>query len=223
MTTKPPRSSVTPQPSSQPVAGSAPTNRNRLRIVHRAVSSPTAGCAAHALAAPPSAPPSSATTSVLNISSIFGVDFDPLDQIARHAGAEPAAADHHVHLRGMAGQKHRGLPGGIAAADQHHLLVRAQPRLDRRGPVPDAAAFELRRGSRSRAGDSARRSRPRSARARNALAVVERQREGAVGCGAIERLSPSTGIMISAPNFCAWLKARAGQRHGRRCRSGKPR
>src|ERR1700750_1142871 len=32
VTTNPPRSSVTPQPSSQPVAGSAPTNRNRLRI-----------------------------------------------------------------------------------------------------------------------------------------------------------------------------------------------
>src|SRR5215471_14092973 len=32
VTTKPPRSSVTPQPSSQPVAGSAPTNRNRFRI-----------------------------------------------------------------------------------------------------------------------------------------------------------------------------------------------
>src|SRR5262249_29288276 len=30
VTTKPARSSVTPQPSSQPVAGSAPTNRNRL-------------------------------------------------------------------------------------------------------------------------------------------------------------------------------------------------
>src|ERR1700710_1944980 len=32
VTTKPPRSTMTPQPSSQPVAGSAPTNRNRLRI-----------------------------------------------------------------------------------------------------------------------------------------------------------------------------------------------
>src|SRR5246127_358576 len=30
VTTKPPRSTVTPQPPSQPVAGSAPTNRNRL-------------------------------------------------------------------------------------------------------------------------------------------------------------------------------------------------
>src|SRR6202047_3177438 len=39
VTTKPPRSSVTPQPSSQPVAGSAPTNRNRLRISAK-VSSP---------------------------------------------------------------------------------------------------------------------------------------------------------------------------------------
>src|SRR6202030_3520292 len=32
LTTNPPRSSMTPQPPSQPVAGSAPTNRNKLRI-----------------------------------------------------------------------------------------------------------------------------------------------------------------------------------------------
>src|SRR6267154_50693 len=32
VTTKPARSTLTPQPSSQPVAGSAPTNRNMLRI-----------------------------------------------------------------------------------------------------------------------------------------------------------------------------------------------
>src|SRR5712692_11266355 len=32
VTTKPPRSTMTPQPSSHLVAGSAPTNRNRLRM-----------------------------------------------------------------------------------------------------------------------------------------------------------------------------------------------
>ena len=67
---------------------------------------------------------------------------DALDQIARHAGAEAAAADHHVHLARVAREKHRGLAGRIAAADQRDLLAGAQPRLDRRGPVPDAAAFE---------------------------------------------------------------------------------
>src|ERR1700712_6142840 len=39
VTTKPPRSTVTPQPSSQPVAGSAPTNRNILRIFSSTFSS----------------------------------------------------------------------------------------------------------------------------------------------------------------------------------------
>src|ERR1700712_4819997 len=39
VTTKPPRSTMTPQPSSQLVAGSAPTNKNRLRI-SMSVSSP---------------------------------------------------------------------------------------------------------------------------------------------------------------------------------------
>jgi hypothetical protein len=40
------------------------------------------------------------------------------------------------------GQEDDGLPGGIPAADQRHLLALAQPRLDRRGPVGDARAFE---------------------------------------------------------------------------------
>src|SRR6202030_2603986 len=69
---------------------------------------------------------------------------DALDQIARHAGAKAAAADHHVNLAGVARQENRGLTGGVSAADQHDVLPGAQPRLDRRGPVPDAAAFEVR-------------------------------------------------------------------------------
>ena len=42
----------------------------------------------------------------------------------------------------MAGQEHRGLSGGIAAADQNDVLIGAQPRLDRGRPIPDAAALE---------------------------------------------------------------------------------
>src|SRR6202035_5184833 len=53
---------------------------------------------------------------------------DALDQVARHAGAEAAAADDHVDLAGVARQKHRRLACGVAAADQHDLLLRAQPR-----------------------------------------------------------------------------------------------
>ncbi len=44
----------------------------------------------------------------------------------------------------MLGEEHRRLPGRVAAADQRHFGLRAQPRLDRRCPVPDAATLELR-------------------------------------------------------------------------------
>src|SRR6185312_340870 len=67
---------------------------------------------------------------------------DALDQIARHAGAEAAAADHHEDLARVAGQEHGGLSRRIAATDQYDILAGAEPRLDRRGPVPDAAALE---------------------------------------------------------------------------------
>ena len=180
VTTKPPRSTSTPQPASQPVAGSAPTNRNRLRIS-------TASAPRRREAAAPAHARQRGVVVAFEADH-FGVEhqfdvrrrLDALDQIARHAGAEPAAAHHHVDLAGMAGQEHRGLPGGIAAADQHDLLAGAQLRLDRRGPVPDAAALELSRDSRSRAGDSARRSRPRRMRARIVLSAVGREREGAI-------------------------------------------
>ena len=51
-------------------------------------------------------------------------------------------ADQQVHPARVAGEVDRGLAGGIAAADQRHLGAGAQPRLDRRGPVPDAAPLE---------------------------------------------------------------------------------
>ena len=41
----------------------------------------------------------------------------------------------------MARQKHRGLTCGISTAYQNDLLLRTQPPLDRRSPVPDAASF----------------------------------------------------------------------------------
>ena len=144
VTTKPPRSSIDAA-AVEPVGRRIGADEQEQIADHRLRSRSPAQAAApaHALERPSSrrrAP----TTSVLKHQFDVRRGLDALDQIARHAGAEPAAADHHVDLAGMAGEKHRGLPGGIAAADQHDLLVRAQPRLDRRGPVPDAAAFELR-------------------------------------------------------------------------------
>src|SRR5712671_6071475 len=72
VTTKPPRSSVTPQPSSQPVAGSAPANRNRLRI-SRVLSSADSRLRQRTRSSGPSSEPSSPTTSALNTNSMFGV------------------------------------------------------------------------------------------------------------------------------------------------------
>src|SRR6202163_2125291 len=72
VSTNPPRSTMRPQPWSQLVAGSAPTNRNRLRISALA-SSPDKRLRQRTRSREMPSVPSSATTSVLNISSIFGV------------------------------------------------------------------------------------------------------------------------------------------------------
>ncbi len=47
-------------------------------------------------------------------------------------------------MAGVAGEKDRGLAGGVAAADEGDVFVAAQPGLDGRGPVGNAAALELR-------------------------------------------------------------------------------
>src|SRR3977135_1119224 len=72
VTTKPPRSSVTPQPSSQPVAGSAPTNKNRLRMSAGA-SRLDRQLRKRMRRSSEASSPSSALISVLNINSMFGV------------------------------------------------------------------------------------------------------------------------------------------------------
>ena len=47
-----------------------------------------------------------------------------------------------ITRRGVAGKKHAGLPGRVAAADDDDVLAFRQPGLDRRRPVPDAAPLE---------------------------------------------------------------------------------
>src|SRR2546428_13366757 len=44
----------------------------------------------------------------------------------------------------MAGEETRCRPRRVSSTQQGHLLVAAQPSLDRRGPVRDTAALELR-------------------------------------------------------------------------------
>ena len=115
-----------------------------------------------------------------------------------------------MHLAGVAGQKHRGLAGGIAAADQHDLLLRAQPRLDRRGPVPDAAAFEI--GEVFDLGAPiARAARHHDGSRAQHLAVVELQAEGAVGARTIERRHLDRDHHVGA-EFLRLVEGARGQR-----------
>src|SRR6201999_4077796 len=94
--------------------------------------------------------------------------------------------NHHDDLARMARQEHRRLSGGIAGTDQHDLLLGTETRLDRRGPVPNAATLELVEAfdlgppvaCAARHHDGAR---------ANLLAVLQREREGAVAPLAIER------------------------------------
>ncbi len=83
------------------------------------------------------------TTSVSSSTSTFGSARDAVDEVARHAGVEARAAHDQPHLRDLARQVHHGLTGGVAGADQRHLLAGAELRLERRGPVVDARAFEV--------------------------------------------------------------------------------
>jgi hypothetical protein len=67
-----------------------------------------------------------------------------IDEVARHGAREAGPAHQHAHVAGVASEKHRGLARRISSAQQGHVRAAAQPGLDRRGPVRDAAALELR-------------------------------------------------------------------------------
>jgi hypothetical protein len=56
--------------------------------------------------------------------------FDLVEQISRHRLAEIAAANQQPAASDARGEKHRCLPGGVAAADDQHRVPRAQLRLD---------------------------------------------------------------------------------------------
>src|SRR4051794_29472286 len=67
---------------------------------------------------------------------------DLLDQVVRHRLLQAVAAHEHRDLARVAGEVHGGLPGGVRAADDHHMLVLARARLGERGAVVDALAGE---------------------------------------------------------------------------------
>ncbi|MNT26530.1 hypothetical protein D3C72_1621080 [compost metagenome] len=77
----------------------------------------------------------------MRVQSDVGRGGDALDQIARHAGRQTFAADHHVDFGGVAGEKHGRLAGRIAAADEDDLFLPAQLGFDGRGPVIHAPSL----------------------------------------------------------------------------------
>ena len=68
--------------------------------------------------------------------------FDATDQVAGHRVAQAGAADEHVDMSGLRGEKHCGLPGGVGAADHDDLVVAAEAGLGRRRRVVDAGSLE---------------------------------------------------------------------------------
>ena len=71
----------------------------------------------------------------------IGKPADTVDEIARHGRSDIVAAHQHPDFRDMLGEKHRGLAGRIPGADQHDVLIGAQPRFDPRGPIVNAGAL----------------------------------------------------------------------------------
>ena len=185
---------------SQSVFGSAPMNRKRCRS---GASSPrrSRGCA--------SARARDCRLAVqrhdLGLGQHLDVRLrrDALDQIARHAGLEAAAAHQQPHLLHLAGQIDSRLSGRIAGADQRHLLAGAEPRFDAARPSSARASPRIARGWRHPAGGSARRWRsPRCGHARgsSSASVKPNGRRPQRSQPRPRRGSPS-----STPNFCAWL------------------
>ena len=87
--------------------------------------------------------PSSPTISVRVCSVDIGQRLDAVDEILRHRRLEALAAHHEMQMLHLRREEHDGLAGRVAAADQRHLLALAELRLDGRGPIGDAGAFEL--------------------------------------------------------------------------------
>jgi hypothetical protein len=71
-----------------------------------------------------------------------GRALDAIDQVFRHARREAVTSNEHMHVLGMARQKHRRLARGVAAADHNDLFVFAKSRLDRSRRVVDARSRE---------------------------------------------------------------------------------
>ena len=67
---------------------------------------------------------------------------DAVDEVLAHALAQVARADEHRHARGDLGEVERRLPGRVARAHDHDVLVAAALGLGHGRAVVDAAAFQ---------------------------------------------------------------------------------
>src|SRR4051812_2775481 len=70
--------------------------------------------------------------------------FDAADKVLRHRFRKSARPNYHMDFARGLGEVHRGLSGGIAAANHDNLFVAAELRLDEGGAVVNAFALELR-------------------------------------------------------------------------------
>ena len=68
---------------------------------------------------------------------------ESLDEVARHAGAQLRAPDHHRDTAPLVGQEDRGLSRRISPAHHHHRAAGALARLEFGGGVVDALGLEL--------------------------------------------------------------------------------
>ena len=207
--TKPFASSATSDGDSQSVFGSAPMNRNRWRIGRR-VSSPRGGGAS-------GSPRARRPALRARVTSVC--DAAPRRSAGRRCGRPDSATCVASRLGPRTSSQTFAtwparytdrLAGGVAGADQRDLLAGAELPLERRGPVVDRRALELGevRDVEAAVADAARdHHRTRAARARRSRGRAGSARRSP--SARHRRRTTSSGIAISAPNFCAWLKARA--------------
>src|SRR4029453_13992325 len=66
------------------------------------------------------------------------------DEVARHRARETRPAHQHADVTRVACEEHCRLARRVSATHQGDILIAAQPGLDGRGPVRNAAALELR-------------------------------------------------------------------------------
>ena len=135
---------------------------------------------------------------------------DAVDQIARHRRLQPGPAHDQVQALDPGREEHDRLTRRVAAADQRHLFSLAQLGFDRGGPVRDARALEGRqvrdvRPAIARAGRDHHGARPHGASVHE---FQTRRRPGGHSPPPQSSRATSSGMAISAPNFCAWVNAR---------------